>query len=218
MAALGNLSAGMVHELRNPLNSVLNGAKVLQERGDNETIRERLLPLVVDGAQRMESIISALGSHTRAGDSHAAFDLNASILASLRLLTFRARDVKIETELPERCVAYGEEGPIAQVLVNLLDNALRSGAQHVWVRATTGDEIAVEVADDGEGIDEHHSARIFEPFFTTRNQGGTGLGLFISKSIVEEQGGTIEYRNRSEGQGTVFRITLPAAGEDECLA
>jgi signal transduction histidine kinase len=136
LAAIGSLSAGMVHELRNPLNSVLNGARVLLERGDESGVRERLLPLVVDGAERMESILSALGSHARTDvEEPAAFDLRESLLSSLRLMAHRSREIEISTDLEDSCRALGVEGPTSQVIVNLLDNALRSGAKHISVKA-----------------------------------------------------------------------------------
>jgi two-component system C4-dicarboxylate transport sensor histidine kinase DctB len=98
------------------------------------------------------------------------------------------------------------------VFLNLIDNAQRAGATNIWVRAADeGRGVRVTVSDDGPGVPPEVSALIFEPFFTTRPVGdGTGLGLYLSRRIIDACGGTLEYSPR-EGGGAVFAVELPAS-------
>jgi two-component system sensor histidine kinase HupT/HoxJ len=102
-------------------------------------------------------------------------------------------------------------GPINQVFMNLADNAVRIGAKNIWVRvAERGEYVRVEFADDGPGVPTQYGSRIFDPFFTGRKDGsGTGLGLYLSRQIVESHSGSIWHEVRPGG-GAVFVIEVPA--------
>jgi signal transduction histidine kinase len=102
-------------------------------------------------------------------------------------------------------------GPINQVFMNLADNAVRIGAKNIWVRvAERGEFVRVEFADDGPGVPTLYGSRIYDPFFTGRKDGsGTGLGLYLSRQIVESHRGSIWHEARSGG-GAVFVIEVPA--------
>jgi signal transduction histidine kinase len=105
----------------------------------------------------------------------------------------------------------GSARELNQVFLNLLDNAVRAGAKNIWVSTSNErDGIAVTISDDGPGVPKALAALIFEPFFTTRPVGqGTGLGLYLSRRIINDCGGSLQYRER-EGGGAVFAISLPA--------
>ena len=124
-------------------------------------------------------------------------------------------DVRILYQEPRDIIVERDKARIAQVISNLLNNAVkftRKGTIFVLVEENTADnELEVSVVDSGTGIDPEIEPRLFTKF-ATKSQTGTGLGLFISKSIVEAHGGKISGRNNQEGDGATFRFTLPIGG------
>jgi signal transduction histidine kinase len=108
-------------------------------------------------------------------------------------------------------LAEAPAGPMNQVLLNLIDNAVRMGASTLWLSVDCdGKEVIVQVGDDGPGVAKEDRERIFDPFFTHRPHGdGTGLGLFLSRQMVEEAGGTLRVEDRSGG-GALFIMAIPA--------
>ena len=153
-------------------------------------------------------------SFTRPSD-HVAVDLG-KLIATAAHWALRAKNVRarLETDLEPGLTVAGEEGKIHQVLVNLVDNALDAvrTVSEPLVRITMraqGDEVVIEVADNGAGISDAVLDKIFEPFFTTKVVGeGTGLGLWISYAIAREHGGTLAVPNGEPG-GAVFQLRLP---------
>jgi two-component system sensor histidine kinase HupT/HoxJ len=176
-----------------------------------------LLEGTLEGAVRVTDIVKNLRrlSHSGAGERQT-LDL-AKIARTAASLTAGGRTARAEVLVSAEGEAYvvGPEGPLHQVIVNLVDNALyavRDCAQaRVEIKvARRGDWVELAVADNGPGIAPADLAKIFEPFFTTKPVGeGTGLGLWISFSIVRECGGSIAAANRAEG-GAEFVIRLPA--------
>ena len=213
LAAVGTLAAGILHELRNPVNAVVNAARLLGDGVASSEIRSQLIGVIAEGARRIEDITSALDTHARPAEGGAtvACDLREGIDATVRLLGHRLHGVVVHrnytTERPARVPA----GPINQVFLNLLDNAVRAGADTIWVSLEEREGVlCVRVTDNGPGIDPGDADRIFRPFYTKRTDGtGIGLGLYLSRRIVEEFGGSLRLA-ADRGRRADFVVEVPA--------
>ncbi len=212
LAAVGTLAAGIGHEVRNPVNAVVNGARTLLERHSLEPATRRVLEVIEDAGSRIEAITGALLDHAHPGeqDHHRPCDVAAGIEATLRLLEHRSGDITIHRQYESNRQVIASPAELNQVFLNLLDNAIRFEPQNVWVRVSrTQDRLAVTVSDDGPGVPPEIAQRIFDPFFTTRDPGGgTGLGLYLSGQIIARHGGVLRHAARPEG-GAIFTIELP---------
>jgi signal transduction histidine kinase len=213
LAAVGTLAAGVLHEIRNPLNAILNASRVLTE---NELFREtggELLPVICEAAKRIEGIASALDTHARPAEPGRPkpYDVRDGIDATLRLLEHRTRDTSIHREYQTDRLAVAAAGPLNQVFMNLLDNSLRAESRNIWISVElSGSMVRISVADDGPGIHPEDANRIFDPFFTKRkDKSGTGLGLYLSRKIVIEQGGALWHEQRPGG-GALFVVEVPS--------
>jgi signal transduction histidine kinase len=228
MASLGQLTAGIAHEINNPVNFVrasisplrrdiealLDGE--LDEADRSETIEEirSLLRGIDDGAARTAEIVRGLRSFSRSDDSEIRrIDLHEGIDSTLVLLhnTYRER-IEVVRDYADLPPIECYPGQLNQVFMNLLSNAVQSidGAGRITIRTErVGDCVRVEISDTGSGIPDAVRARIFDPFFTTKEAGtGTGLGLSITLEIVRRHGGTIDVESLP-GAGTTFTLTLP---------
>src|SRR5450432_1494871 len=217
MASLGTLAAGIAHEINNPLTYVIANLQLLEE----EMPSSPLLHDAIDGAERIRGIVSHIKTFSRAGDEHRAHvDLRSILDSSIKVVMSevraRARLVRDYGHIP---LILANPGQLGHVFLNLLLNAAHAipeGNPHdntirVMTRAAAQGEIVVEIADTGRGIAAEVRHRIFDPFFTTTPVGrGTGLGLSVCHGIVRSLGGTITVESEL-GQGTTFRITLPAS-------
>jgi len=213
VASAGTLAAGLAHEVKNPLNAAVNAAKVLQSGGSSRVSNEKLLALIVDALARIEGIISALDAHARPadGDDLAPCDVRIAIESTLNLLDHKLRDgVTVHQDYETTGDVFAPTRAFNQVLLNLIDNSIRSGAENIWIELRQADQrILVSVADDGPGVPADVVHRIFDPFFTTRVEGeGTGLGLHLSRRIAQECGGELRYEPRPGG-GARFVMDIP---------
>ena len=237
MVAVGQLAAGVAHELNNPMAYVRANLSLLlghfaklgralrgdrEDGGAEQTLVDEcgeLLEESIEGIDRATAIIRDIKSFSHAGTGRReATDLRALLDATQRMvepqIRHRATIARHDAELPiVRCAPR----EIQQVLVNLLLNAAdardpRDPAREIRIRIETGAEagqVFVDVADDGAGIDPEVLPRIFDPFYTTKPAGeGTGLGLSISYEIVRRHGGELRV-DSSPGAGARFRLTLP---------
>jgi two-component system cell cycle sensor histidine kinase/response regulator CckA len=234
LTALGVLSAGVAHEINNPLAYVLLNLEYLRrELPKLSSSPEKLDDLMVrvrdacHGAERVATIVRDLRTFARGDDSvRGPVDLREVMDAAVSIagttLSHRARLVRDYADAP---LVDGNSNRLEQVFLNLLLNAVQAmpersaSIQEITVRLRgTADTAVAEVEDNGEGIPEALLARIFEPFFTTKPVGvGTGLGLPICRSIVAAHGGTIEVDSKP-GVSTVFRVVLPASLAKETKA
>ncbi|WP_050603661.1 ATP-binding protein [Ruegeria sp. 6PALISEP08] len=222
LAALGEMSAAVSHELNQPLAAMktyLAGARLLLRRNRPE---EALASFGrIDGLiERMGAITRQLKSYARKGaDALSPVNLGEALASALSMMEpqLRQRHVKITQILPEEPVmAMGDRMRIEQVMVNLLRNALdatKSVAEpDVEIILAAGDMAVLTVRDNGHGIEDIEN--LFEPFYTTKQPGdGVGLGLAISSGIVNDHGGRLTARNGQYG-GAVFEMQLPALGSD----
>ena len=215
LAAIGTLVAGVAHEVRNPLNGIVNALgpanEMLAELPGAESARE-LLDLALVAARRVE-MSSLLLQQSRTEDGELSdVKLKDNIDLALRILSHKLGDgPQIEAQLgPAALLVKGEPGSLNQVWINLIDNAIAAARPKGTVKvgvSTTGAGVEVSVADDGPGIPEAIRDRIFDPFFTTKPVGsGTGLGLSLVREIVSRHGGSI--RLESGDAGTRFTVTL----------
>ncbi|MSP60914.1 MAG: response regulator [Myxococcales bacterium] len=212
MAAIGTLAAGVAHEVRNPVNAIVNAADVLL-REPSEGMTRKLLLVIADAGWRIDAITSALDEQVRPAEAGqvAPCDVRAGIDATLRLLEYRTGDVAVQRSYETERRVLAPAGELNQVFLNLLDNALRAAAKRIEIRVTEAEgKVVVRIADDGSGVSPEVAPRIFDPFFTTRQPGeGTGLGLYLSRRMVVQYGGDLRLDRIGAG-GAEFAVELPA--------
>ncbi len=219
MAALGQMSAAIAHELNQPLAAIqtfVASSRIFLERGDAETTGTNL-SMIDDLCRRMAEIIRHLRVFARKSPvASQAVDPAASVSRAVALLAVRLRqaDIDLVWTPPQGLRVAGDPGRLDQVFVNLLANAIDAvadaPARRILLDAVpVGGEVVVAVADSGPGLPPEVVDRVFEPFFTTKEVGeGLGLGLSLSYGIIRDMGGSIRAENRAGG-GAVFIITLP---------
>jgi len=226
LASLGTLSAGIAHELNNPLAGIklhTQNLQLLRQRTalTDELLIENLLVIdeLVDKASRIIQLFRTFARQSTG--KHEAVDVNVPIDEALSMLgeQLRLRDIRVIREATVRISpVLGDPNQLEQVVVNLINNARdamdRAASKELRLRTfETGGWVTLEVADTGCGIPASDRDRIFDPFYTTKEVGrGTGLGLSITHRIVENHGGRIEVDD-NQPTGTVFRVILPRAKE-----
>jgi two-component system NtrC family sensor kinase len=216
LASVGQLTAGIVHDVKNPLAVIKGLAEELHEEVGIDPSTRAQLTTIRDSASRASTIVTDLLKFARQSTPEMQRrDMRETIQSSLRLTEYLTRKGKIEVsvELPDQPVMMAYDAQqIEQVLINLITNAVQA-MQHggsLRVNLTkSGSKIAIAVQDTGTGIPKQNLNRIFDPFFTTKPEGeGTGLGLSVSYGIVSRHGGTIEVESEL-GWGTTFTVFLP---------
>jgi signal transduction histidine kinase len=221
LAALGDLLAEVAHEIRNPLVSVKTFLQLLPEHLEDPEFQGEFRSVVLDELQRMERLLDTLLEHARPAANrvasatlHAAANLERVFASLLRLLEQRAaeRGVKLVAEIDAVAddIAIGEDA-LRQILLNLILNALEAApaASNVTLRAQLFDQsVEFSVEDQGLGVPEALRSRLFEPFFSTREDRAGGLGLAITKKLIEDVGGSIHIDAASAG-GARFCVSLP---------
>lgn len=222
LAAIGELSAGMAHEIRNPLASLSGSLQLLGEDLDLGEENRNLMDIALNEMDRLNNIVTEFLLYARPkAPSVEGCDL-ASIVRDTTGLIVNSKDwgegVKLAADLPDAPVwIKADPGQIKQVLLNLLVNAVQSisgsGTVRIGVAGDGRGPAVVSVEDDGEGIDAADLDRIFYPFYSTKEH-GCGLGLSIVYRIVEEHGGRVQVDSKP-GQGARFTVTLPAGGGDQ---
>ena len=260
LAAVGELAAGVAHEVNNPINFATNALQTLRsyvadiqsvavkaaaidwtdpDRARRETAgleklrREldmdetadalgELVGIVVEGLDRTRRLVGDLRDFAAPPQGgRSEIDVRAGLESTFQLMRYAMRQAgaRLETELaPSVPRVAGEARALNQVFLNLLKNAteaLEGAGGVVCVRLShEGDQVVIEVRDDGPGIPSAHRARLFEPFFSTKGAGrGTGLGLSICRRIVSEHGGSIGVES-FEGGGATFTVRLPVHGDE----
>lgn len=222
LAALGRFSAGVAHEVKNPLAILLGGIEFLRIKlvqADAEL--QESLGLMEQSVQRADTIVRDLLKFARPSPlQKERMPLEELVDATIALLGYGGalKQVTVETKMAGHATMVEvDRNQMQQVLLNLMMNALeampsggRLSVATSMAAGADGSAGVVTIADTGEGMSAEHLAKLFEPFFTTkRDQKGTGLGLSVSKTIVELHGGTIRFESQL-GQGTVVTVALPA--------
>jgi len=216
LAALGQMAAGIGHEINNPLLNIMSLATLVEDAlGDgHDDTKNDLLMLRKEG-QRCARIIQGILNFARENEpSYVPFDLAKLITETLELLSHRieSSEIDVVTQVDDNLIMEGDAGMIQQVLVNILLNAIQASSADAVIRINAkkkNTNLVIEITDQGEGIKGNDFSKIFDPFFTTKSEGeGTGLGLSISYGIIKHHGGSITISNM-ETKGVKVTITLP---------
>jgi two-component system, NtrC family, sensor histidine kinase PilS len=216
MAAVGELSAGIAHEIRNPLAAIAGSVQVLKGSQSLTSQEQRLMTIVLRESERLNKVIAEFLRFVRPQEKRAVeFDVAASLSETLDLLANSAelrKDHEIRREIdPPSYTIVGDGDQIRQVFWNIALNAFRAmpGGGVLAVRANANDgEYSIVFADNGRGMTDADQRRLFTPF-RTNFPAGTGLGMAISYRIVQEHGGRIDVQSRV-GEGTAITVALPA--------
>lgn len=224
MAAVGQLAAGVAHEVNNPLQIILSRVQLLMIRYQENDGLVKDLKLIESNVKRISRIIRSLldfARHNSGDEEHQDVDLVYLINQTLNLMHHLLEKGKVDAQItvlsdqPSRIA--GNTGEMEQVFLNLIINALQAmpekgGRLNIEIDRID-EQVVIRLQDSGEGIPEENLPRVFDPFFTTREEsGGTGLGLSIIFGIVEKHAGRIEV-DSEVGQGTTFTLRFPAAPE-----
>ena len=216
LSCLGELTAGVAHELRNPLAGIKINTQILSRKKDLPEMEKRLLDSTQEGIEKIQKIVEDMLHFAKPKASHfKQEDINEVVEKSLSILLAKLKKGNISSifergkGLPQVRIDLHQ---IQQVLINLMLNAIQAMEKGgtLTLRTFLGDGggVGVEVRDTGVGIPQPHLKKIFDPFFTTKSE-GTGLGLSISLKILETHGATIDVSSEEE-KGSTFTILFPA--------
>lgn len=221
LATMGQVAAGLAHEINNPLGILLvNAQEALTGWLDPDTLRKSL-EVIERNALRAGKIVEDLLSYTRpSGYDPVAVDLDAVVEEAIFMLrpSLKRKHISVEKHICATSLRFcGDLNQIEQLLINLILNSIEAVSDHGAIKISTGVEmmndtqrITIEVEDDGVGIAEEDLPKIFDPFFSASKKKGFGLGLSIAKRIVEKHGGVIIAHSR-KGCGTSMKMIFPVA-------
>ncbi len=223
MLGIGQLVAGIAHQIANPLDGVQNCLRRIGEGVKDDPHLTEYVQLMAEALERIERTAKRVQAFARPrGITLQSTDANQAVEATLEVLgTSHGRNIRLQKELADVAPVQGDPYTLQEVLFNLCTNALnampRGGTLTLRTFALgSKDEdqmgsVAIDVSDTGVGIPRVNLEKIFEPFFTTRaDSGGTGLGLGLCRMLISEMGGRIEVRS-TLGQGTTFTVVLNRA-------
>jgi PAS domain S-box-containing protein len=229
LASIGELSAGVAHEINNPLNCIINLAQLLKDDAASlDATSLKMVNSIIDEGSRITKIVRNLLTFARCDLAETRpINLAETITNSMSLFgrQLEMDGVKVEIDLdPNLPAVMGDAAKLRQVIVNMISNARRALREKdsddklvrisAWAADTKGNpRVTIEFYDNGVGIRAEDMDKVFDPFFTTRrDSGGTGLGLSITFGIIHEYGGTVIV-NSEEGKHTVFTVEIPSVGE-----
>jgi signal transduction histidine kinase len=216
LASVGELAAGMAHEIKNPIAGISNALQVFMDDMDRDSVEKPIFEEMLVQLKRVNQAVNNLLSYSKPQKPNNEFvDISRVIERAINLTkqsalrTHVAIHQNVTEKLPD---VYVDPKQIEQVLVNIIMNAIQATQKHgkIYITKTIDDssnEIVVRVTDNGEGISEENLEKIFRPFYTSKHK-GTGLGLAICDNIVNQHGGRLEVQS-NEGEGSVFSIVLP---------
>jgi two-component system, NtrC family, sensor kinase len=222
LASIGRLSAGVAHEINNPLTTILTTAMLLQEDLDPQDPNYQELETITKETLRCRKIVTSLLDFARQSTpTRKPCDINKIVKESVTLTQKQAafKDVILKYELDENIPRLSlDKGQIQQSLINLIINAIEAtdAGGSIWITTAYKryqERADISVSDTGQGISENDLVRIFDPFFTTKDD-GNGLGLAITHGIIEQHNASIDVFSKL-GRGTIFTIKFPVkSGED----
>ncbi len=227
LASIGQLAAGVAHEINNPLGTILLYSSMLEKELKGDEQRKEDLKLIIEEAERCKNIVANLLNFARQGKLHLKrinmLSLLSKIIRTVKLNPdFKDVSVKIGKSIPD-CFLEGDEDQLSQVFINLLNNSceamIESAEKILTIKIyqeepsgpgfpAASDYLIIEIKDTGAGIPKENFGKIFTPFFTTKKIGkGTGLGLAISYGIIKMHKGSITFQSET-GKGTAFKLKL----------
>ena len=221
LASIGRLAAGVAHEIGNPLTGIASLAQNLKDEHRPEEI-DKSITQILQQTRRINNIVQSLITFSHAGEAPPAMatavNVHECVAEAIQLLQLgqSSKGVQCQNRSDPKLHVLCDAQQLLQVFINLINNALQAskpGDRVLISAAVMGDKIEMRIEDEGPGIAEELLDRIFDPFFTTKAAGsGTGLGLSVVYSILQDHGGTIHAENRPQG-GACFIVRLPAAQE-----
>jgi two-component system, NtrC family, sensor kinase len=219
LAAVGELVAGVAHEVNNPLSSISAFAQILLRDGELTPMQHESIEVIQSETLRASQVVKDLLAFARRSEPmRSPVDVNGVVQGTLRLRGYQLTSTKVTVETAlagELASVIGDARQLQQVCLNLVTNAAQAmapqgGGKLFITTSSVGPDVVIEVRDTGPGIPDSVRPHVFEPFFTTKDEGeGTGLGLSVSYGIVTSHGGRIEVASTSAA-GTTFRVALPA--------
>ncbi len=227
LVAMGRMAASIAHEIRNPLDAAQNITYLLQQNQSLDESAREMVSLLNSQLTHMSEICSRTLTFARPGDAASRIALAGIVdeVLAMQRKNLSMKGIQIERRFDAPGEVIGYPGPLRQVLVNLISNAIdaipagKDGTITVHIAdvrhpATRTEGVRITLSDTGMGIPQENLERLFQPFFSTKKEEGTGLGLWVSYGIVTQHGGSIRVRSRVKGRlrGTVFSIFLPRLG------
>jgi two-component system sensor histidine kinase PilS (NtrC family) len=216
LATIGQMSASLAHEIRNPLSAISQAAQLMQESDDNIPRHQRLTEIIVRNSQRLDRVIDNILTLARRRDPHQQdLDLGPFVERVALQIEMNAADpdLIVETTCNEPVTARVDPNHLEEVLHILADNAMKHGRAEEGktrlffsVEHATGGRVIIRVADNGQGIPPEMSSQIFDPFVSSRDS--TGLGLFLARQLCEANESTLSLATSGADSGTEFHIVL----------
>lgn len=213
MNLIGGMAAGIAHEIKNPLTSIRGFIQLFQAKDQEET-HERFYELVLTELDRVNEIVSDLLTLSKPKKLKVTtFDVEQTLQSVLHLMNNMAVEKSIQVEYQKNEEAIwmeGDENQLKQVMINVIKNAIEATESHKRIRIVTEKEasnLVVSITDEGCGFTEEQLIRLGEAFYSSK-ENGTGLGILVSKRILDDHGGYIEFNSTLE-KGTTVKITLP---------
>ncbi len=216
LAAVGQMAAGIGHEINNPIMNIMSLASLMDKdiSGEQEALKKDIQAIQKEGLRCSRIVQGILNFARESEPRYENFDMAVLINDTVALLQhkFDRTGISLDINLEQPLYMDGDSGQLQQVLVNILLNAAHASPDNssIGIRALKDNsKIVLEISDQGSGISESVMMQVFDPFFTTREEGkGSGLGLSVSYGIIKKHGGMISMDNR-EDRGVVVRIVLP---------
>ncbi len=219
LAIIGELTANLAHEVRNPLGAIRGAVEIIRDAVPDELKKLEFFDILIHETQRLNEVVENYLNYAKKKSKMVSlFDLREIVTDVVLMLGVKARknDIKLQVKLDEQpLMLKGDSIHIWQILMNVLLNAIQAMPRggRIWIDArATDSSIRLMVRDEGEGISRERLSRIFDSFYTTKAN-GSGLGLAIVKRIAEENKWTIDLKSE-EGKGTEFVLTLPLSADN----
>lgn len=219
LSALGQLSAGLAHEIRNPLAAISGAAGILQRDAAAPERRQECVRIIAKEAQRLDGLLTRFLDFARPRPPRREPVDPGSLLEAVRALTSHAihrKPIRLQVEIQSHLSPLtGDREQLEQVLLNLTLNAIHASPENGVVllsARTEASDLVLSVQDEGHGVPSEHIGRLFDPFFTTKEE-GTGLGLPVAHQIVTQLGGALA-ATRNPDRGMTFAIRLPLHSHD----
>jgi len=222
LAAMGTLAASVAHEINNPLEGIKNCLNLLKTKVEEDPSETELVELVWEGLSRIRDIVrQVLDFHRPGTAAEGPLDILGVLAGIVGLFRndFKNRNITLELDVEHDLPAvHGNKGRLEQVFTNIIlnaEDAMPAGGTLTVTPSHTRDEVTIGFTDTGEGIPEEDLENVLEPFFTRKRSGqGTGLGLWISHTVVQEHQGRLDITSEA-GKGTTVSVVLPVLSQDD---